>query len=100
VHGLALSSPDGIFSTSGSTFAFSMFYDEAGTLPLLTSDTVKGFAFLANVNLEGSTTTTNHSSQLSASLQGPVATPEPSAIVLVCAAILLLSLSLPKKYLA
>src|SRR5580704_17591870 len=37
LYGPALSSPDGI-SASGSTFAFSMFSDAAGTAPTLTSD--------------------------------------------------------------
>ena len=44
LYGPALSSPDGV-STSGSTFAFSMFSDAAGTIPALTSDTADGFAF-------------------------------------------------------
>lgn len=38
LYGSALSSPDGV-STSGSTFAFSMFSDPAGTMPVLTRDT-------------------------------------------------------------
>src|SRR5271155_1726114 len=37
LYGPALSSPDGI-STSGSTFAFSMFSDAGGTMPVLTGD--------------------------------------------------------------
>ena len=43
LYGPALSSPDGM-STSGSTFAFSMFSDAAGTIPALTTDTTEGFA--------------------------------------------------------
>jgi hypothetical protein len=57
LFGPALSSPDGV-STSGSTFAFSMFSDAAGTIPVLTTDTTNGFAFEVNVNLDGTTTAT------------------------------------------
>src|SRR5271157_5217825 len=52
LFGPALSAPDGT-STSGSTFAFSMFSDAAGTMPVLTSDTVNWFAFTVDVNLDG-----------------------------------------------
>ena len=58
--GPALSSPNGT-STSGSTFAFSMFSDPAGTVPALTSNTTDGFASKIDVNLDGSTTITNYS---------------------------------------
>jgi len=58
LYGPALSSPDGT-STSGSTFAFSMFSDAAGTIPALTTDTIDGFAFTVDVNLDGTTTVTN-----------------------------------------
>ena len=58
LFGPALSSPDGI-STSGSTFAFSMFSDAAGTVPVLTTDTTNGFAYVVNVNLDGTTTATS-----------------------------------------
>src|SRR5579863_728381 len=54
LYGPALSSPGG--ATSGSTFAFSMFSNAAGTVPTLTSDTTDGFAFTVNVNLDGTTT--------------------------------------------
>lgn len=60
-YGAALSSPNGV-STSGSAFAFSMFSDQAGTVPALTTDTTDGFAFTVNVNLDGSTTVTDYSS--------------------------------------
>lgn len=60
LFGPALSSPDGV-STSGSTFSFSMFSDAAGTQPVLTTDTTDGFAFVVNVNLDGTTTLTNFS---------------------------------------
>jgi hypothetical protein len=66
LFGPALSSPDGV-STSGSTFAFSMFSDAAGTVPALTTDTTNGFAFKADVNLDGTTTVTNSSSQTNVS---------------------------------
>ena len=62
LYGPALSSPDGV-STSGSTFAFSMFSDAAGVTPTLTSNTTDGFAFTVDVNLDGSTTVTNYSTQ-------------------------------------
>ena len=58
LYGPALSSPNGT-ATSGSTFAFSMFSDAAGTMPALTTDTADGFAFTANVNLDGTTTVNN-----------------------------------------
>jgi len=73
LYGPALSSPDGI-STSGSTFAFSMFSDAAGTKPVLTTDKTNGFAFLVNVNLDGTTTANNFV---------PSAVPEPSSLGLL-----------------
>jgi hypothetical protein len=77
LYGPALSSPDGT-STSGSTFAFSMFSDPAGTIPALTTDTIDGFAVTVDVNLDGTTTVTNSSPETSVS-----AVPEPSSIALV-----------------
>jgi len=79
LYGPALSSPDGV-STSGSAFAFSMFSDPAGTSPVLTSDTTDGFAYTVNVNLDGSTTQTNYSAQITAAPQTSV-TPEPSLLL-------------------
>jgi len=70
LYGPALSSPDGV-STSGSTFAFSMFSDAAGTIPVLTTDTTDGFAFTVNVNLDGTTTVTDFSSQTSTTAPPP-----------------------------
>jgi hypothetical protein len=64
LFGPALTSPDNV-STSGSSFAFSMFQDTAGTIPVLTSDTTDGFAVTANVNLDGSTTIANFSNETS-----------------------------------
>lgn len=84
LYGPALSSPDGT-STSGSTFAFSMFSDAAGTTPTLTSDTTDGFAFTVDVNLDGSTTVTNYSSETGVvAATGPVsAVPEPGNVALI-----------------
>jgi len=59
LDGPALESPDGT-STSGSTFAFSIFSNQAGTTPALTSDTVNGFGLLVNVNLDSTTTVINN----------------------------------------
>lgn len=91
LYGPALSSPDGV-SLSGSTFAFSMFSDSAGTIPVLTSDTVDGFASTVNVNLDGSTTVTNYSEQTS--VLPSATTPEPSSFWMVLGAGLLLLVSL------
>jgi len=63
LYGPALSSPDGVSTSGSSTFAFSMFSDAAGTIPALTTDTTDGFAFTVDVNLDGTTTATNFSSQ-------------------------------------
>src|SRR5208283_3930218 len=85
LYGPALSSPDGV-STSGSTFAFSMFSDAAGTIPALTTDTTDGFAFKVDVNLDGTTSVTNFSSQTDVTS----AVPEPSSLALLGTAIALL----------
>ena len=85
LYGPALSSPDGI-STSGTTFAFSMFSDGAGTIPALTTDTVDGFAVTINVNLNGSTTVTNYSAQTNVFGLSTV-TPEPTGLPLAGAGI-------------
>ncbi len=76
LSGPALSAPDGT-STSGSAFAFSMFSDAAGTIPALTTDQTDGFAFIVNVNLDGTTTVTNFSQST-----GLVQTPEPQSLTL------------------
>jgi len=81
LYGPAVTSPDGI-STSGSEFAFSMFSDAGGTLPVLTSDSVNGYALTAGINLDGTATITNSSSQLT--ITTPVtAAPEPSTLLLL-----------------
>ena len=82
LYGPALSAPDGI-STSGSTFAFSMFSDAAGTVPVLTTDLANGFAVTVDVNLDGTTTVMNSSTETTVS---PVsAVPEPSCLLPVAA---------------
>jgi hypothetical protein len=90
LFGPALNSPDGT-STSGSTFAFSMFSDAAGTIPALTTDTIDGFAFTVDVNLDGTTTVTNSSAQTTVvPTTGPSAIPEPGSFVLLGTAAALL----------
>jgi hypothetical protein len=81
LYGPALSSPNGT-SNSGSLFAFSMFSDAAGTIPVLTNDTTDGLAFIVNVNLDGSTTATDFSDQTSVEPETGV-TPEPGGLLLV-----------------
>jgi len=76
LFGSALSSPDGT-STSTSAFAFSMFSDAAGTIPILTSDTTDGFASVLTVNLDGTTTPSNFSDQTSV-FPAESAVPEPA----------------------
>ena len=56
LFGPALSGPD-MTSTSGSTFAFSMFSDQQGTMPVLTTDMTNGFAFTIDINLDGTPST-------------------------------------------
>jgi hypothetical protein len=73
LYGPALTSPDGT-STSGSAFAFSMFGDAAGTKPVLTTDKANGFAYVVNVNLDGSTSVTDYTQ-----------TPEPASWILAAA---------------
>jgi len=81
LYGPAVTSPDGI-STSGSKFAFSMFSDPAGMSPILTNDLVDGYALTAAINLDGTATITNSSSQLT--ITTPVtAAPEPSTLLLL-----------------
>ena len=87
LYGAAVNAPNGA-ATSGSTFAFSMFSDAAGTMPVLTTDLVNGFAATIDVNLDGSTTVNNFSSQATEVPAGPVpAVPEPSSFALLGTAI-------------
>ena len=74
LFGPALAAPDGL-AASGSTFAFSMFSDPAGTNPALTSDIAEGFAYRVDVNLDGSTTASNFTPAST--------TPEPASVLLV-----------------
>jgi hypothetical protein len=85
LYGPALSAPDGV-STSGSIFAFSMFSDSAGTVPVLTTDTTDGFAAALNLNLDGTTTVTDPSAETS--VVSSVATPEPASLVLLATGLL------------
>jgi len=80
LFGPALSSPNGV-ATSGSTFAFSMFSDPNGTIPVLTTDTTNGFAYTVNVNLDGST---------SAASFVPTSSPEPLSLGLLLVGLALL----------
>jgi hypothetical protein len=79
LYGPALSSPDGT-STSGSSFAFSMFSDPFGSIPALTSDLVDGIALTVLANLDGSTSLTNFSSETSVETAAG-AVPEPSSFI-------------------
>jgi hypothetical protein len=81
LFGPALTSPDGV-STSGSTFAFTMFSDAAGTMPALTTNTSDGFAVTADVNLDGTTALTNFSSQTTVVAHTTEVAPEPNSFVL------------------
>ena len=81
LYGPALSSSNEV-STLGSTFAFSMFSDAAGTVSALTSDTSDGFAFIVNVNPDGSTTVTDYSDQTTVESETSVI-PEPGSLWLV-----------------
>jgi hypothetical protein len=78
LFGPALSAPDGT-STSESTFAFSMFFDSEGTVPVLTNDMTDGFAFTVNVNLDGTTTVANYTT---GTITPESSAPEPGNLVL------------------
>lgn len=94
LYGPAVNNPDGT-ATSGSAFAFSMFSDLPGTIPVLTTDTINGFASILNVNLDGSITVTNFSRETTI---GPVSSvPEPSAIVLLGTALAGFAVSIRRK---
>jgi hypothetical protein len=81
LSGPAVTSPDGV-STSGSEFAFSMYSDAGGTIPVLSTDSVNGYALTAGINLDGTATITNSSPQLTVTT--PVtAAPEPSTLLLL-----------------
>ena len=95
LYGPALSSPDGV-STSGSTFAFSMYSDAAGTIPVLTSDTTDGFALTVDVNLDGTTTLTDYSAQTAIGPQtSPV--PETGSLLLVATGLAIIGVVLRRR---
>jgi hypothetical protein len=78
LYGLAVSSPNG-FATSGSTFAFSMFSDSLGTIPVLTNNVQDGFATTVDLTLSGVAAVTNFSTETAVAPASPV--PEPSSAV-------------------
>ncbi|MGA2350301.1 MAG: NF038129 family PEP-CTERM protein [Terracidiphilus sp.] len=89
LYGPALSSPDGT-SNSNSIFSFSMFSDAAGTVPVLTSDTIDGFAFIVNINPNGSTSLSNFSAETNA--EPPTsATPEPGSLLFLTTGLVILA---------
>jgi len=85
LYGPAVNTPDGT-STSGSTFGFSMYSDQAGTIPALTTDPL-GFAATIDLNLDG-TGTVNSSSTQTTVAPSVNAVPEPSSLALLAAATL------------
>jgi PEP-CTERM motif len=91
LSGPAVTSPDGV-STSDSTFGFSMFSDPGGLIPALTTDP-NGFAFTTDIDLDGSTTPTNNSTQLTATPVVTVLTPEPTSILLFASGLAAMGLS-------
>lgn len=80
LSGPAVTSPDGT-STSGSTFAFSMYSDSMGTIPTLTTDLNDGFAVTVDINTDGSVSSTDYSSQ--ATVGAAQAVPEPASFLLL-----------------
>ena len=83
-YGPAVDSPDGV-STSGSSFAFSMFSDAAGTVPALTTDSLNGYALTVDLNPDGTTALTKYSNETTADL----VTPEPATLPLAGATLIL-----------
>jgi hypothetical protein len=75
LYGPAIDSPDGM-SYSGDTFTFSMSSTPDGATPTLTTDP-GGTAFTINVNLDGSTTPMDNSTETTIALS-----PEPGTLIL------------------
>lgn len=97
LSGPALSSPDGT-SLSGSGLAFSLFSDAAGTQPALTSDAIDGFAATVGVNLDGTTTVSNFSSDTSITAAGgSTSVPEPDSIALAAVGFVLALLGVYRR---
>ena len=69
-----------------------MFSGAAGTIQVLTTDTTDGFAFTVNVNLDGSTSVTNYSSQTAVTPVTSSGTPEPASSILMSVAAAVLAL--------
>lgn len=86
LYGPAIDMPDGV-STSGSTFAFSMYGFTAPLTPVLTTDSTDGFAFTIDVNLDGSTTVTNYSDQTTVEAEQSGTIPEPGSFFMVLLAL-------------
>ena len=82
--GPAVNSPDHV-SASGSSFAFSMFSNRAGTQPALTPDPT-GFAGVVNLNLNGSVTALTISPELQI-------VPEPASFFLAAAFLVAISVT-------
>jgi len=92
--GPAVDSPDGV-AASGSTFAFSMFAGD-GSTPVLTTDTLDGFAFTVDISLDGTTKLTNFSDPTSVE-SAVSAVPEP-ATGWLCGVGMALLISLRRYY--
>jgi hypothetical protein len=58
-----------------------MFSDPAGTIPALTTDTADGFAATVDVNLDGTTTVTDPSTQTT--VDSSTVVREPSSLLLL-----------------
>ncbi len=89
--GPAVNSPSG-FAGSGSTFVFSIFSDPDGTIPVLTTDSMNGYAVTVDLSPNGASTLTNYSNETTADL-----VPEPATLPLAAASLILLCLGLRRR---